>query len=130
MNTGDAFPLFAVPGRIRTAILQEFQGRCPAVQEVAQRSDRQWLAVPGVGLSALRTIRSVAVVQSVTEEASLSISMSDDELLDRLTSIQEELRRIHDVLKAKMEATLSKKTRIRARYRMRSYPVSTRELRI
>lgn len=130
MDTGDTFPLFAVPSRIRTVILQEFQGRCPTVQEVAQRSDKQWLAVPGVGLSALGIIRSVTVVQPVNEEASLSTSMSDDEMLDRLMSIQEELRRIHDVLKAKLEVTPSKGTRIRTRYRMRSYPVTTRELRI
>jgi hypothetical protein len=130
MNTGDTFPLFAVPGRIRTVILQEFQGRCPTVQEVAQRSDKQWLAVPGVGLGALGVIRSVTVVQPVTEEASRSTSMSDIELLDRLTSIQEELRRIHDVLTATMEATPSKGTRIRTRPRVRSYPVTARELRI
>ena len=130
MNMGDTFPLFAVPGRIRTVILQEFQGRCPTVQEIAQRSDKEWLAVPGVGLSALKIIRSVTVVQPVNEEASLSTSMSDDEMLDRLMSIQEELRRIHDVLKAKLEVTPSKGTRIRTRYRMRSYPVTTRELRI
>ncbi|MGF9763637.1 hypothetical protein AAII07_51800 [Microvirga sp. 0TCS3.31] len=130
MNMGDTFPLFAVPGRIRTVILQEFQGRCPTVQEVAQRSDKEWLAAPGVGLSALGIIRSVTVVQPVTEEASPSTSMSDDELLNRLMSIQEELRRIRDVLTAKMDATPSKGTRIRTRHRMRSYPVTTRELRI
>lgn len=125
MNMGDTFPLFAVPGRIRTVILQEFQGRCPTVQEVVQRSDKQWLAVPGVGLSALGIIRSVTVVQLATEEATLSTSMSDDELLDRLTSIQEELRRIHDVLTAKIEATSGRGSRLTTQHRVHHPPAAT-----
>ena len=130
MNLDDAFPLNAVPWRIRTVILQEYQGRCPTMQEVAERSDKQWLAVPGVGLNALGIIRSFAVVQPVTEEASLSTNMSDDELLDRLTSIQEELRCLCKVLKAKMEAQPSSGTRVPTQYRMRHHPTVTCELRI
>jgi len=127
---GDAFPLQTVPGRIRTAILHEFQGRCPTMQEVAQLSNKQWLAVPGIGPSALETLRSVTFDPQPTAEASPSASISDGELLDRLTSIQEELRCIRHVLRAKMEPVSSSGTRVLRRSRMRYHPDATRELRV
>jgi hypothetical protein len=40
MQQDEAFPLAVIPPRVRRAILREFQGRWPTVQEVAQIPDR------------------------------------------------------------------------------------------
>jgi hypothetical protein len=129
MNLNDAFPLHAVPGRIGAVILQEFRGRCPTVQEVAQLSDQQWLAVPGIGPSALGFIRSVTDHQ-LAADAFSPATMSDVELLDRLASIQEALRCIRDLLKSKLKTPLSRGTHLSTQHRIRSYPAATHELRV
>ena len=130
MNLDEAFPLHSISGRIRTVILHEFQGRCPTVQEVAQLSDKQWLAVPGIGLSALGIIRSVTADLRSAAEASLSASTLDVELLDRLAFVQEELRYIRDLLRARMETPSSSGTRLPPQHRMRHDPDATHELRV
>jgi hypothetical protein len=130
MKLNDAFPLHSVPGRLRAVILHEFQGRCPTVQEVAQRSDKQWLAVPGIGPSALGFIRSVTDQQLPAADAFSPGTMSGVELLDRLASIQEELRCIRDLLKFKLNPPSSSGTRLSTSNRMRSYPAATHELRV
>jgi hypothetical protein len=127
MKLNDAFPLHSVPGRLRAVILHEFQGRCPTVQEVAQRSDKQWLAVPGIGPSALGFIRSVTDQQLPAADAFSPGTMSGVELLDRLASIQEELRCIRDLLKSKLNPPSSSGTRLSTPNRMRSYPAATHE---
>ncbi len=130
MNLDDAFPLHVVPGRIGAVILQEFRGRCPTVQEVAQLSDKQWLAVPGIGPSALGFIRSVTDHQLPAAAAFSPATMSDAELLDRLASIQEELRCIRDLLKPKLSSPSSSGTRLPTLNRVHSYPDTTREVRV
>ncbi len=130
MNLDDAFPLHVVPGRIGAVILQEFRGRCPTVQEVAQLSDQQWLAVPGIGPSALGFIRSVTDDQLAAADAFSPATMSDVELLDRLASIQEELRGIRDLLKSKLKPSSSRGTHLSTQHRIRSYPAATHELRV
>jgi hypothetical protein len=112
MNLDDAFPIGAVSPRTRAAILHEFQGRCPSVREIAKISDKQWLATPGIGSTALEAIRSVTDDQPSTVEASPSTGMTDVELLHRFEFIQEELRCIHSALKARREHTLSSGARV------------------
>ena len=101
MQQEEVFPLAVIPPRVRRAILREFQGRWPTVQEVAQIPDRHWLATPDIGPSSLETIHSVLRPRSSQSDASLC-QMSDAELLDRLEFIQKELRLIQRALKTEI----------------------------
>jgi hypothetical protein len=97
MSGDEPFPLEAVPSRVRSAILREFKGRWPSVREVDRVSDKEWLAAPGVGPSALVSIRSVTAHRQAV--ARPSSGMTDAELLERLEFIQRELRSIRMMLK-------------------------------
>jgi hypothetical protein len=102
MQQDEPFPLEAVPPRVRRAILSEFHGRWPTVQEVAQISDGRWLATPDIGPCSLQRIHSILYPQQCqTDNASRSRS-TDAELLSRLEFIQEELRWLEDQLKARL----------------------------
>ena len=104
MQQDEFFPLDAVPPRMRRAILQEFQGRWPTVQEVTQISDRQWLATPDIGPSTLETIHTILRPQPCLRDGA-SPEMTDAELLNRLEFIQEELKRIQGILEARIGAS-------------------------
>ena len=108
MQQDEFFPLDAVPPRVRRALLREFQGRLPTVQEVAQISDRQWLATPDIGPSTLETIHSILRPQPGQREGS-SPEMTDAELLNRLEFIQEELKRIQCIVEARIGASSRKR---------------------
>jgi hypothetical protein len=104
MQQDEFFPLDAVPPRVRRALLREFQGRWPTVQEVSQISDRHWLATPDIGPSTLEKIHSVLRPQSCQSDSG-SPQLTDAELLARLEFIQEELRRIQRTLEARIGKT-------------------------
>jgi hypothetical protein len=97
MSLDEPFPLDAVPSRVRQAILNEFNGRCPSVREVTEISDREWLTVPGIGLAGLERIRRVT-----DEQQWQSARLSDAELLHRLEWLQQELRWLEARLKARL----------------------------
>ncbi|PVE23407.1 hypothetical protein DC522_16245 [Microvirga sp. KLBC 81] len=107
MQQAESFPLEAIPPRVRRAIIREFQGRWPTVQEVAQISDRHWLATPDIGPLALEKIRSILQSQSRRNDNSPP-QLIDAEVLDRLEAIQEELRRIQCTLDTRISQTLRK----------------------
>jgi hypothetical protein len=101
MPQDEFFPLDAVPPRVRRALLREFQGRWPTVQEVSQISDRHWLATPDIGPSTLEKIHSILHPQPCQGDSN-SPHTTDAELLNRLEFIQEELRRIQRTLEARI----------------------------
>src|SRR5687768_9091993 len=101
MQQDKPFPLDAIPLRVRRAIIREFQGRWPTVQEVAQVSDRHWLANPDIGPAALQRIQEILHARQGQRDTS-SPRLSDAELLVRLESVQEQFRRIHRTLEARM----------------------------
>jgi hypothetical protein len=109
MQQNEPFPLEAVPPRVRRAILSEFHGRWPTVQEVAQISDRRWLATPDIGPSALETIHSILHPQQCQTDTSSRPQLTDAELLDRLEFIQEELLWLEGQLKARLPKTARRK---------------------
>src|SRR3712207_1309321 len=98
MRLDEPFPLDAVPPRLRNAILREFQGRFPSIEEVAQIPDRQWLSTPDVGE------RSVGLIHEITDTArqqvarSLGAKLTDPELLERFERLQKELRWLETML--------------------------------
>ncbi|KLK90141.1 hypothetical protein AA309_27385 [Microvirga vignae] len=101
MDDNELFPLEAVPQRVGRAILRQFEGRCPNIREVEHISDEQWLAAPGVGPTVLEFIRHVTKGQQQRTDTPSSVGMTDAELLERLEFIQDELRSICRLLKAK-----------------------------
>jgi hypothetical protein len=101
MQQDEFFPLDAVPPRVRRALLREFQGRWPTVQEVSQISDRHWLATPDIGPSTLEKIHDILRPQPCQREGS-SPEMTDAELLNQLEFIHEELKRIQCTLEARI----------------------------
>jgi hypothetical protein len=60
MQLDNPFPLDELSQPVRTAILGEFQGRRPTVQQVSSIPDRQWLRVPGIGPGTLMKLRHLA----------------------------------------------------------------------
>lgn len=115
MHDDEMFPLEAVPSRVKLAILREFKGRRPTIHEVDRICDRSWLAVPGIGQTALAIIRqATGYRQSSYVNASVA-EMSDAELLRRLEALQEEFRSLIRIFSTAL-APASKK-------RLRSEPV-------
>ncbi len=102
MQLDEPFPLEPIPPRVARVVLREFQGRWPTVQEIAQISDRQWLATPGVGLSALEKLRSIT--HSPQQNDPGLPWLTDAELLKRLEFLQVELRWIQRTVKAQLQA--------------------------
>jgi hypothetical protein len=108
MQQDEFFPLNAIPPRVRRAILYEFQGRQPTVQEVSQISDRHWLATPDIGPTTLQKIHSVLHPQPCQGD-SAPPEVTDAELLNRLETVQEELKRIQCILEARIGASSRKR---------------------
>lgn len=120
MQQDELFPLEDIPARVRRAIFREFQGRWPTVQEVAQISDRDWLATPGIGPSSLEKIQSIVQAHQPQADPFASSQMTNDQLLDRLELLQEEFRWLERTLKAK----LRRKRRNEASFGRRSHRAS------
>lgn len=89
MAPDDPFPLNLFPAQVRAAILSEFDGRCPSLQEVAEISDARWLSTPAIGPVVLKKIRDLG-----QGDAAPSRLMTDAELLRRLTLLQKEVQLI------------------------------------
>jgi hypothetical protein len=85
MQLDEPFPLEALAPRVRRVILNEFQGHWPTVHEIAQISDRHWLATPGVGPGTLETMRRITHPPRQPDDPN-SPRLSDAGLLDRLGS--------------------------------------------
>jgi hypothetical protein len=95
MALDESFPLNLFPAQVRTAILNEFDGRCPSLQEAAELSDVRWLSTPAIGPVVLRKIRSLCQGDAPTVR-----QMTDAELLKRLTVLQGELKLIQRTARA------------------------------
>jgi hypothetical protein len=108
MHENELFPLDAVPSRVKFAILQEFKGRRPTVQEVSQICDRAWLTVPGIGRTALACIRHVTGDQHPSGVDRSAAQMPDAELLTRLDLLREELQSLNEVLNATLSLAQKK----------------------
>jgi hypothetical protein len=114
MQQDEPFPLKAIPPWVRQAIIREFQGRWPTVQEVAQISDSYWLTTPDIGPSALEKIHSTLDVRSHRSDDAPP-RWTDAELLDRLARLQKELRRLKHALQARIGGSSEAGLRSRGR---------------
>ena len=109
MGLDDPFPIEKCSGRVRGAILAEFQGRCPTIREVASISDAQWLTVPNIGPTTLEELRSMTHAAPNGESSLNPAGMPDGELLSRLNRLQRELNIIVGEIRARFTAGSSKK---------------------
>ena len=100
MRKHDLFPIDRLPPRIRNAVLDEFDGRCPTVLEVACVPDTDWLKAPDIGPVALATLRSLTPGMRRKAGIPTLAGLSDAELLARSKSLRRELSRIQHDLKA------------------------------
>jgi hypothetical protein len=106
MQLEEPCPLEAIPARVKSVLLNEFQRRWPAVQEIVRISDRQWSATPGVGPTVLQQMRSIT---HPPQHGDLDLPrLADAELLDRLEFLQEEFRWIQRTLRAKTRGSSRK----------------------
>ena len=104
MPSDEPFPLEAVPSRVRYALLLEFKGRCPSLQEVDQIPDKHWLTMPGMGPNSLAMVRSIidARVPQAPSHAG-SKNLSDAELLWRLEEFQKDLRWLEAQIRRRLD---------------------------
>jgi hypothetical protein len=121
MHENELFPLETVPSWVKIAILREFEGRRPTVQEVNRICDRSWLAVPGVGRTALASIRQATGAQRPLNEDGSVARMPDAELLTRLKILQEELQSVSEVLNAALSPASKKRRRSERTRRVSSF---------
>lgn len=113
MHENELFPLEIVPSWLKTAILREFKGRRPTVREVNRICDRSWLAVPGIGQTALASIRQATGYRQPLSVNGSAARISDAELLTRLESLQEELQSLSGILNAALSPASKKGFRSR-----------------
>ncbi|WP_414470874.1 hypothetical protein [Microvirga sp. M2] len=105
----DPFPIEKCSGRVRGAVLAEFQGRCPTIREVASISDAQWLTVPNIGPTTLEEIRRYIGEAPVEERLSNLPTMEDGELLSRLNRVQRELSLIASAIRTRIASATFKR---------------------
>ena len=106
MALDEPLPLNHFSPRLQCAILDQFKGRCPSQQEVAEITDAQWLSTPAIGPAILQKIRALGQC----DEPSIR-QITDAELLRRLIDLQEELKRIQRAVRM----TISREGRPRHR---------------
>ncbi len=104
MGLDDPFPIEKCSGRVRGAILTEFQGRCPTIREVASISDAQWLTVPNIGPTTLEELRSMAQSDPDGVSHPGTTGMPDGELVSRLNRLQRELNIIVGEIRSRLSA--------------------------
>jgi hypothetical protein len=86
MTSYDLFPIEKLPPRARSAILMEFNGRCPSRAEMASVSDAEWLKLPGVGPTVLMTMHQIR------QQESTQTRLTDAELLAERDRLRASLR--------------------------------------
>ena len=98
MQPSDPFPLERCSRRLRTALLAQFDGRCPTVHEILSISHRKWLTLPGIGRTLLLELENVIQSEDVRIEGGSFETFDDAEFLARLDRLQRDLKRLrHDV---------------------------------
>jgi hypothetical protein len=94
MPMNEPFPLDLFSPRVRTVIRNEFNGRCPSQQEVAEIPDARWLATPEIGPVLLKRIRNLG-----QDQRPPVAHLTDAELLTRLTGLQQELELVRATIR-------------------------------
>jgi hypothetical protein len=98
MQPDDPFPIERCSGRLKAAVLAEFQGRCPTFQEMFSIPLKKWLTVPGIGETSLRELEAIMGIYQGQTKSPAAPRISDAELLARFERLQRDLERLrHDI---------------------------------
>jgi hypothetical protein len=100
LQLDDPFPLESCSWRLRSAILNAFDGRCPMVRQVIKRPLDHWQAVPGIGPLTLRELQSLIQHLNDRVEGCLFGQLT----MDELTAWRDRLQREIDALRSELEA--------------------------
>jgi len=103
MRLADLFPIEGCSPRLRNAILGEFQGRCPTLQEVFSIPAKQWLKVPGVGQTLLTELEAIMQSRLEQTKGQASAQMTDAELIARMERLQRDLKRLRDEVELRLD---------------------------
>jgi hypothetical protein len=100
MRKYDPFPIEKLPPRIKSAVLNEFKGRCPTVLEVVSTPDSHWLTVPNMGPTSLAQLRSMT--RGMRRKAGIPTlsALSDFDLLSHTRHLEKQLSQLRNELKA------------------------------
>jgi hypothetical protein len=109
MGLDDPFPIEKCSGRVRGAILAEFQGRCPTIREVASISDAQWLTVPNIGPTTLEELRNMTQQLPNGSDGAIAPHIPDQEILSRLGRLQRELNILIGEIRTRLNMTSSRR---------------------
>jgi hypothetical protein len=102
MQPDDPFPIERCSPRLRTAILAEFNGRCPTYQELSEIPRQRWMKVPGIGKTFLNELESMIHTQDAQPKQDTSSRLTDDELIALLESLQRRLRKLRTDIQSLM----------------------------
>jgi hypothetical protein len=99
MREYDPFPIEKLPLRIKQAVLNEFEGRCPTVLEVASTPDSHWLTVPNMGPTSLGQLRSATKGMRRKVGIPTLSEVQDSELLLRTRQLEKQFQCLRNELK-------------------------------
>jgi hypothetical protein len=102
MHPSDPFPIENCSQRLRKAILAEFRGRSPTLEEVISIPPKQWLKVPGMGETMLMELEAIMRSQLDHTTGPASGQVTDAELIARLERLQRDLKRLRRDLLVRM----------------------------
>jgi hypothetical protein len=110
MHPSDPFPLERCSSRLRTAILSEFQGRHPTIQDVADIPPQKWLTVPGIGQTLLTELEVIIQAHQGWIKSNLPASSTDAKLVDQLDRLQHDLERLRRELRSVIDTIRRKQS--------------------
>ncbi len=96
MQPSDPFPIERCSRRLKTAILDEFHGRCPTLQEITSVSQQRWLTVPGIGHTLLTELDNIIQSCSVGTDENTPKPSDDADFLARLERLRRDLIRLKE----------------------------------
>lgn len=88
------FPIERCSKRVANALLREFEGRIPTVEEVLAYRDNDWLGTPGFGRKALEEINEIKSSLQPAPAAILRAKISDAELVLHLHGLVQDMEAI------------------------------------
>ncbi|KLK90444.1 hypothetical protein AA309_25520 [Microvirga vignae] len=110
MQPSDPFPLERCSSRLRSAILAEFQGRHPTLQEVASIPPRRWLTAPGVGQTLLTELEAIIRDHQGWTKSDVPATSTDAALVERIEQLQRDLERLRRELRSVIDSIRRKQS--------------------
>ncbi len=110
MPPNDPFPIERCSRRLKAAILAEFHGHSPTVQDILSIPLKKWKTVPGVGQALLTELESILQRQSDLVSEPTSSASEDADLIARLEHLQRGLKKLQQDVQALMNQAALKQS--------------------